>query len=247
MEVWQPRGGSWAPSHCVLTRAGFLHWFKSMESPERVDVLSLSECDLGDLRVTWGCDLGGIWHCHCRVLHANCPPQLPLPNTQRCAAKPSALLRQVPVLSRARPQCLTSSSICLTPGKCQFEQGKAPVFNLVEASGGAVSWLGGRSRKITFQAPSVEECCEWASECCAPAHPTVPSGFQDIPSCLPHLPPLFAVLCAVLKLAIEYWETTSTRAHSASTCAFSTPAVALREAISLAVNGSPHSSGPGTG
>jgi hypothetical protein len=39
------------------------------------------------------------------------------------------------------------------------------VFNLLEAGGGAVSWLSGRSRKVTFQAPTVEECCEWASEC----------------------------------------------------------------------------------
>jgi hypothetical protein len=52
----------------------------------------------------------------------------------------------------------------LRAGRCQFEQGKAPVFNLLEAGSGAVSWLSGRQRKVTFQAPSVEECCEWASE-----------------------------------------------------------------------------------
>ncbi|KIZ03239.1 hypothetical protein MNEG_4722 [Monoraphidium neglectum] len=89
MEVWDARRGEWRGAHCVLTRAGFLHWFASMEDAAPLDVLNL--------------------------------------------------------------------------GRCQFEQGKAPVFNLVELSGGAVSsWLGGRSRKATFQAPTVEECCEWA-------------------------------------------------------------------------------------
>lgn len=88
MEIWDSRGGRWEAAHCVLTRAGFLHWFKSMEDAAALDVLNL--------------------------------------------------------------------------GRCQFEQGKAPVFNLLESSPGAVSWLGGRSRKVTFQAPTVEECCEWA-------------------------------------------------------------------------------------
>lgn len=42
---------------------------------------------------------------------------------------------------------------------CQFEQGKAPVFNITESTGGR--WLGGRERKHTFQALSIEDCCEW--------------------------------------------------------------------------------------
>ena len=44
--------------------------------------------------------------------------------------------------------------------RCEFEQGKAPVFNLLES--GVGSWLGRGSRKCTFKATSVEECCEWA-------------------------------------------------------------------------------------
>jgi hypothetical protein len=31
MELWQPKSSSWAAAHFVLTRAGFLHWFKSMD------------------------------------------------------------------------------------------------------------------------------------------------------------------------------------------------------------------------
>ncbi|GBF90839.1 hypothetical protein Rsub_03693 [Raphidocelis subcapitata] len=92
MHIWDARagasGGDWLDAHCVLTRAGFVHWFKSMEHPEPLDALNL--------------------------------------------------------------------------GRCQFEQGKAPVFNLLETGTGAVSWLSGRQRKVTFKAPSVEECCEWA-------------------------------------------------------------------------------------
>ncbi|KAI8473573.1 MAG: hypothetical protein J3K34DRAFT_410518 [Monoraphidium minutum] len=88
MEIWDPCGSAWRAAHCVLTRAGFLHWFAGMEEAAPLDVLNL-----------------------CR---------------------------------------------------CQFEQGKAPVFNLLESAPGAVSWLSGRSRKVTFQAPSVDECCEWA-------------------------------------------------------------------------------------
>lgn len=44
--------------------------------------------------------------------------------------------------------------------RCQFEQGKAPIFNLVES--GAGGWLVRGNRKCTFKASSVEECCEWA-------------------------------------------------------------------------------------
>jgi hypothetical protein len=31
MELWQPRSSEWQSCHFVLTRAGFLHWFKSMQ------------------------------------------------------------------------------------------------------------------------------------------------------------------------------------------------------------------------
>jgi hypothetical protein len=81
--------GAWRRAHCVLTRAGFLHAFASMDAAAPIDMLSLH--------------------------------------------------------------------------RCQFEAGEAPVFNLFEAGAGAVpSWLGGRGRKVTFKAPTVEECCEWA-------------------------------------------------------------------------------------
>lgn len=86
MMWWDPHSSRWNPSHFVLTRAGFLHWFRSVEDVERLDGLNLS--------------------------------------------------------------------------RCQFEQGKAPVFNMVESGTGG--WLLPRTRKITLQAPSVEDCCEWA-------------------------------------------------------------------------------------
>lgn len=45
--------------------------------------------------------------------------------------------------------------------RCAFEAGEAPIFNLVElGSGGWLSIKG--SRKLTFKAPSIEDCCEWA-------------------------------------------------------------------------------------
>ncbi|PNH12073.1 hypothetical protein TSOC_000998, partial [Tetrabaena socialis] len=51
---------------------------------------------------------------------------------------------------------------CLTLGRCAFEVGKAPRFNILETPRGS-GWLGGiRGRRVTFQAASVEECCEWA-------------------------------------------------------------------------------------
>lgn len=31
MELWRPKTSSWESVHFVLTRAGFLHWFKSMD------------------------------------------------------------------------------------------------------------------------------------------------------------------------------------------------------------------------
>jgi len=45
--------------------------------------------------------------------------------------------------------------------RCQFEQGEAPIFNIMESGGGG--WLNMKgNRKATFKAASVEECCEWA-------------------------------------------------------------------------------------
>lgn len=57
------------------------------------------------------------------------------------------------------------------PRRCAFEAGQAEArcFNLVEEPGGLREALLGRwslgglkPRKVTFQAPSVDECCEWA-------------------------------------------------------------------------------------
>lgn len=42
--------------------------------------------------------------------------------------------------------------------KCHFEAGDAPKFNINEDQGG----LFGKSKRMAFEAPSVEECCEWA-------------------------------------------------------------------------------------
>ncbi|MEW5303111.1 MAG: hypothetical protein WDW36_005835 [Sanguina aurantia] len=45
--------------------------------------------------------------------------------------------------------------------RCQFEQGEASHFSITEVRSGG--WLvGSKSRKLTFQASGVEECCEWA-------------------------------------------------------------------------------------
>ncbi|GFR41214.1 hypothetical protein Agub_g1886 [Astrephomene gubernaculifera] len=50
----------------------------------------------------------------------------------------------------------------LALGRCTFEAGKAPRFNILETCKGS-GWLSGiRGRRVTFQAASVEECCEWA-------------------------------------------------------------------------------------
>ncbi|KAG2499380.1 hypothetical protein HYH03_002955 [Edaphochlamys debaryana] len=50
----------------------------------------------------------------------------------------------------------------LALARCAFEAGKAPRFNILESAKGA-GWLGGiRGRRVTFQAASVEECCDWA-------------------------------------------------------------------------------------
>jgi hypothetical protein len=31
MEIWDSKASTWSARHFVLTRAGFLHWFSSME------------------------------------------------------------------------------------------------------------------------------------------------------------------------------------------------------------------------
>eukprot|EP00879_Flechtneria_rotunda_P026042 GHRR01027718.1.p1 GENE.GHRR01027718.1~~GHRR01027718.1.p1 ORF type:complete len:207 (+),score=78.50 GHRR01027718.1:616-1236(+) len=88
MQAWNSRTSTWTAAHFVLTRAGFLHWFSSMESVVPLD---------------------------------------------------------------------TPLNLC----RCSFEAGQAPMFHLVETGSGG--WLVGRnSRKVTLQASSVEECCEWA-------------------------------------------------------------------------------------
>lgn len=51
----------------------------------------------------------------------------------------------------------------LALGSCQFEQGEVPVFSISKApAGGRWTLGGGRGKKHTFQAGSVEECCEMA-------------------------------------------------------------------------------------
>ncbi|KAG2450052.1 hypothetical protein HYH02_000156 [Chlamydomonas schloesseri] len=50
----------------------------------------------------------------------------------------------------------------LALARCAFEAGKAPRFNIIETAKGG-GWLGGiRGRRLSFQAASVEDCCEWA-------------------------------------------------------------------------------------
>ena len=46
----------------------------------------------------------------------------------------------------------------LNLGKCQFEAGEAPKFNINEQLGG----LFAKGRRMCFEASSVEDCCEWA-------------------------------------------------------------------------------------
>lgn len=50
----------------------------------------------------------------------------------------------------------------LNLSRSSFEAGAAPAFHLVEAGSGGWGLVGRGSRKITLQAASVEECCEWA-------------------------------------------------------------------------------------
>ncbi|KXZ56636.1 hypothetical protein GPECTOR_1g573 [Gonium pectorale] len=50
----------------------------------------------------------------------------------------------------------------LALGRSAIEEGKAPRFNILETPKGA-GWLSNiRARRVSFQAASVEECCEWA-------------------------------------------------------------------------------------
>jgi hypothetical protein len=43
MELWNARNSSWGCCHFVLTRAGFLHWFKDIDSTAPLEVpLNLS-------------------------------------------------------------------------------------------------------------------------------------------------------------------------------------------------------------
>lgn len=46
MDLWRPKTSSWENVHFVLTRAGFLHWFKSMEevTPQEPP-LNLCRCE----------------------------------------------------------------------------------------------------------------------------------------------------------------------------------------------------------
>lgn len=43
--------------------------------------------------------------------------------------------------------------------RASFDAGEAPIFRLVETSGG---FFGGKSTKVTLRAPSTEECMQWA-------------------------------------------------------------------------------------
>lgn len=48
-------------------------------------------------------------------------------------------------------------------GCCQFEEGEAPEFKLLEGGVPAFGkWLGFKGRRFMFRASSVEECCDWA-------------------------------------------------------------------------------------
>lgn len=49
--------------------------------------------------------------------------------------------------------------------RCQFEEGDAPAFNLVEKTGAPIATslaVLGKQRRLAFKASGVEECCEWA-------------------------------------------------------------------------------------
>lgn len=57
----------------------------------------------------------------------------------------------------ADPQDVTPLGSLNLP-KCQFEAGEAPKFNINEHQGG----FFGKSKRMCFEASSVEDCCEWA-------------------------------------------------------------------------------------
>ncbi|KAI3430402.1 hypothetical protein D9Q98_004997 [Chlorella vulgaris] len=49
--------------------------------------------------------------------------------------------------------------------RCSFEEGEAPVFRIIEASGGGLAsfaLFSGRQRTLTLKAGDVEECMDWA-------------------------------------------------------------------------------------
>ncbi len=43
MSHWNARSSTWTVCHFVLTRAGFLHWFASMEEVHALDLLNLAK------------------------------------------------------------------------------------------------------------------------------------------------------------------------------------------------------------
>lgn len=49
----------------------------------------------------------------------------------------------------------------LNLSKCQFETGEAPKFHIIELPSGYTGFFG-KNKKMMFEAPSVDECCEWA-------------------------------------------------------------------------------------
>lgn len=51
---------------------------------------------------------------------------------------------------------------CITLARCGFEAGEAPVFSLVERGAPGKLLFPARQRRLSFKAPTVEECCEWA-------------------------------------------------------------------------------------
>ena len=44
MALYHPISGRWADRHFVLTKAGFLHWFESVDELQPLDCLNLSRC-----------------------------------------------------------------------------------------------------------------------------------------------------------------------------------------------------------
>lgn len=150
MDLWNARNSSWGCCHFVLTRAGFLHWFKSMDSTNPMEpALNLSKC------VAAGCKVSGDLCRHHERLGSNttahakeCKDALLCGGaTTMCSL--CALFADVDV---CMVRFLVSGvELCiLPPCRCEFEAGQAPAFNLVEAGSG--NWLMGRSgRKVTLK------------------------------------------------------------------------------------------------